>query len=312
MNFPSPLGKYERIQELPFDYSAQPTERLNQCNLSGATDLITITHVDRYGYPQCADLSLSSGLVFLNPVMTREAYSDFYQGTYRPLVSAYHNRLIDAQNIQDEQLDYAKALAQFLSPEFTAKPPQQLMDVGGSTGVVARHLVETYGCEATILDPAPDELAMATGTGMKSIPGFIEDVTLEDGAYDFIMICQTIDHLLDVDGALATLRNAMSDDGLFYVDIVDFRAAYLRNHRVEEAVKVDHPYYFTHETMMAYLRKHGFEVLRMNFLADHLHVGYLCRKGEPQADFLPSREWIDEFIREIRWIQNTKHLAPAK
>lgn len=302
--YPSPLSRPERIKNLGYDFAQQPKERIRRCNFSGATDFITITHVDRYGYPARADLCRTSGLVFLNPVMTQDAYTEFYKHTYRPLVSAFHNRLIDARTIQDEQRGYAAEVIEFVAPEFQGKPMRNLLDIGGSTGVVAAEFVKAFGCKATVVDPAPDELVFAGEMGMQAIPGFIENVNLENGAYDFVMICQSIDHLLDVDLAIKRMRDAMTDDGVFFIDIVDFRAAYLRNQRIEDAVKIDHPYYFTRQTIEAYLRKHGLRVERVNFAADHLHVGFLCRKCEPAKDFLPDTTWIEAFIDEIRQIQN--------
>lgn len=302
--YPSPLSRPERIQKLGYDFAAQPKERSVRCNLSGATDLITITHVDRYGYPARADLCRTSGLVFLNPVMTQAAYTEFYIHTYRPLVSAFHNRLIDAKTIQAEQRGYAAEVIEFVAPAFADKPMLHLLDIGGSTGVVAAEFIKAFGCKATVVDPAPDELACAGAMGMRAIPGFIENVDVGSGTYDFVMICQSIDHLLDVDLAIQRMRDAMTDDGVFFIDIVDFRAAYLRNQRIEDAIKIDHPYYFTRQTIEAYLRKHGLRVERMNFAADHLHVGFLCRKCEPVKDFLPDSRWIESFIDEIRQIQN--------
>jgi len=302
--YPSPLSRPERIQTLSYNFDAQAKQLISRCNLSGATDFITITQVDRYGYWVRADLCRSSGLVFLNPVMTQNAYTEFYQHTYRPLVSAFHNRQIDAKTIQDEQRTYAAEVIQFIAPAFEGRPMKHLLDIGGSTGVVAEEFIKAFGCKATVVDPAPDELVFAGEMGMRAIPGFIEDVDVGNGTYDFVMICQSIDHLLDVDLAIRRMRDAMTNDGVFFIDIVDFRAAYLRNQRVENAIKIDHPYYFTQQTIEAYLRKHGLRVERMNFAADHLHVGFLCSKCEPVADFLPSRQWIDSFIDEIRSIQN--------
>ncbi len=302
--YPSPLSRPERIQKLAYDFDAQPKKRISRCNLSGATDLITITHVDRYDYKTRADLCRTTGLVFLNPVMTQEAYTNFYIHTYRPLVSAFHNRLINPKSIQDEQRAYAAEVIQFVAPEFASRPMKQLLDIGGSTGVVAEEFIKAFGCKATVVDPAPDELTFAGEMGMRAIPGFIEDVDVGSGTYDFVMICQSIDHLLDVDLAIQRMRDAMTDDGVFFIDIVDFRAAYQRNQRIEDAIKIDHPYYFTRQTIEAYLRKHGLRVERMNFAADHLHVGFLCRKCEPVKDFLPDAAWIESFIDEIRQIQN--------
>src|SRR5687767_14679381 len=84
--------------------------RPDRCNLCGASAFTVLTHRDRYGFPVTASACDRCGLVFLDPVMTAAAYSRFYAGTYRPLVSAYHGRLIDAHTIQGEQWQYAADL----------------------------------------------------------------------------------------------------------------------------------------------------------------------------------------------------------
>jgi hypothetical protein len=88
-----------RIDALRYDYAAQPRDVLTSCNLCGETAFTVLTHRDRYGYPAEAHACRRCGLVFLNPRMTADAYGRFYDGVYRPLVSAFHGRLIDATTI---------------------------------------------------------------------------------------------------------------------------------------------------------------------------------------------------------------------
>ena len=297
-------ARQERIASLGYDYAAKPVRRAPRCNLCGGDCFVTLVHRDRYGYPVTADGCLRCGLVFLNPAMTADAYTEFYTGVYRPLVSAYHGRLIDAASIQDEQRDYASARADFIEPRMQGRSCKTLLDVGGSTGVVAHVMKERFDLQATVIDPAPFEIEVARAFGLKTVTGFVEDYDAGGVTYDFIVLCQTVDHLLDVSLSLSKIRSLLSEDGLFFVDIVDFRAAYRRNGSVEEAVKIDHPYYLTDETMRAYLARSGFDVLGIDYAVDHLHVGYLCAPGEQDPDSLPDSRWVDDQWREIRAIQN--------
>ena len=93
--------------------------------------------------------------------------------------------------------------------------------------------------------------------------------------------------------------------GVLFVDIVDFRAAYLRNWSVEEAVKIDHPYYLTESTMVAFLRETGFEVVRTDFAADHLHVSYVVQPTAP-VSVRPTAADVSALWREIRFVQNVR------
>ena len=294
----------ERIAALDYDYAAQPKQTLTSCNLCGAAEFVILTHRDRYGYPVEAHACRRCGLVFLNPRMTAEAYGRFYDGIYRPLVSAFHGRLIDARTIQAEQREYAIERAAFIRPFMRNFAGKTMLDIGGSTGVVAAHLAQEFGFQGTVIDPAPLEIDQARRSGLETITGLVEQYDFGKRRFDVVIICQTVDHLLDIAGTLARIRQLLSDKGLFFIDIVDFRAAYLRNWSVENAIKIDHPYYLTEPTMVAYLRSSGFEVLRGDYAGDHLHVSYMCRPGSADPDAMPSAAFPDELLREVRFVQN--------
>jgi SAM-dependent methyltransferase len=300
------LNRSQRIAALGFDYAAQPTESVTACNLCGATTFVVLNRHDRYGYPAQANACRRCGLVFLNPRMTAQAYGRFYDGIYRPLVSAYHGRLIDAQTIQDEQREYAADREQFARPFIESSRIATLLDIGGSTGVVASHFATAFGLDATLIDPAPLEIAQAKRLEIETITGLVEAHDFGARCFDLVLICQTVDHLLDIAGTLKKVREILTPRGLLFIDIVDFRAAYLRNWSIDEAIKIDHPFYLTEQTMPAYLQRAGFEVLRSDYAADHLHVSYICRGADPDGDALPDPAAVAEMFREIRFVQNTR------
>jgi cyclopropane fatty-acyl-phospholipid synthase-like methyltransferase len=299
----SAAGRRDRITAVGYDYAAQPKEAVTACNLCGAAAFVVLTHRDRYGFPAQARACRRCGLVFLNPRLTADAYARFYDGVYRPLVSAFHGRRIDAQTIQGEQREYAAASAAFLRP-FMAAGLNTLLDIGGSTGLVAAHVAREFGLEATIIDPAPLETAEAQRVGLETVTGLVEQYDFGVRRFDVVLICQTVDHLLDVAGTLRRVRQLITDRGCLFVDIVDFRSAYLRSWSVEDAIKVDHPYYLTESTITAYLRRAGFDVLGSEYAADHLHVGYVCRPGEPDPKAVPPQDEVAALLREIRFVQN--------
>jgi hypothetical protein len=158
--------------------------------------------------------------------------------------------------------------------------------------------------QATVIDPAPLEIEVARNLGLRTLTGFVEQCNPDEQQYDLITLCQTVDHLLDVSLSLQKIRALLSEGGLFFIDIVDFRAAYRRNGSIEEATKIDHPYYLTEQTTLAYLRRFGFEVLAVDYAADHLHVGYVCAPALADPNALPSEKDVSRQWHEIRSIQN--------
>jgi len=297
--------RQERIESIQFDYSSMSKSPICACNLCGANRWITIAHRDRYGFPVKATTCSRCGLTMLNPKMTAESYTEFYMHHYRPLVSAYHGRVINAQTIQAEQVTYAHKFIEFIAP-YLGNEHRNLLDVGGSTGVISLEFKKAFGLEVTVIDPAPDETAESKALGIESITGFIEDYEPGDKKFDVIAMFQTIDHLMDVKKTLQKLRLLLSEHGLLIVDIVDFRAAYLRNSSIEEAIKIDHVYSLTEETMEAYLIQNGFLWVRKEYSDDHLHVAYICIATESNVAAITSSNWVSEHLKEIRAVQNSR------
>ncbi len=293
-----------RIAALGYDYAAQPCADVAACNLCGGEAFVGLTHRDRYGYPASAQACGRCGLVCLSPRMTAGAYDAFYQGVYRPLVSAFHGRLIDARTIQQEQREYAAERAGLLRPFLAGGDRRTMLDIGGSTGVVAAHFASAFGLQGTLIDPAPAEVDEARQLGLETITGLVEQHDFGARTFDVVIICQTVDHLLDIAGTLARVRRLLDRDGILFIDIVDFRAAYLRQASVEAAIKIDHPYYLTEDTMLAYLGRAGFEVRRTDYAADHLHVSYVCRPTAPAPGALPGPDVVRALLREVRAVQN--------
>lgn len=292
-----------------FDYASQPKERVTACNLCGSSVFVTVAHRDRYGFPVTVDACRACGLVFLNPRMTREGYAKFYDGPYRELVSAYHGRDINAQTIQPEQRRYAEALARWIKPHMSVTGGQML-DIGGSTGVVAKALSDALGVFPTIVDPARQELEraplLADGRPMLRYCMPAEEFECSKGQFNLVTICQTIDHCADIQRVMTiahvALGGASNDDrptGLLFVDIVDFRAV-MAAKGVNGAIKLDHPYYLTDETIRGYFYRCGFEVVAMNYAPDGIHIGYLCKPLGLGLDHIPPMCNGQGALREIR------------
>lgn len=300
----SEAARARRIAALDYDYAAQEKADLACCNLCGWDRWTILTHRDRYGFPAQAVCCDRCGLTQLNPRMTAAAYSEFYRSVYRPLVSAYHGRRIDARSIQQEQQTYAEEMELLVAPFIRSGKTRTFLDVGGSTGVVAAHFARRFDFRCTIIDPAPDEVAEARALGIESIEGLVENFEPGGRTFDAIGLFQTIDHLLDVMGTLLKIREILADDGLFIVDIVDFRAACIARGSVEAATKIDHPYSLVEETAETYLARAGFEPLRRAYSADHHLVAWVCRPCAARPDALPAAEFAAAQRRELRFIQN--------
>ena len=269
-----------RIASVGYDYEGREHEPVEACNLCGSSEHVELARRDRYGYPASLRLCTRCGLGYLSPRLTPVEYGAFYESVYRPLVSAYHGRRIDAETVQAEQRDYGAELVGFLRETLPASPAS-VLDVGGSTGVVAAAVRDAFGAAATVLDPAPDELAVAAAAGMETIAGFAEELDPVGRTWELVLLCQTIDHLLDVRGTLAGLRRVTADAGHAFVDVLDLMIAARKQGSVEGAAKIDHPYYLTRETARAFFLLAGFEPVAERLSADG-HWGFALAPAAPR------------------------------
>ncbi len=269
----------KRIAALRYDYSAQAKDRLSECNLCGAcAHSAKVARRDRYGYPANFVVCTRCGLGYLSPRLSAPGYAHFYSRVYRPLVSAYHGRRIDAETVQLEQHAYAQDLAAFLAP-LLGSSPRTILDVGGSTGVVAGVLAARWGARATVIDPAREELAVAQAAGMEIVAGLAEDFDPGRRSWDLVLLCQTIDHLLDVRGTLAALRRMTAGGGHAFVDILDVDFVLRRTGSIERTVKIDHPYYLSRSTAAAFFALAGYTITAER-LSEDGHRGFVLVPDE--------------------------------
>ncbi|MGI8902288.1 MAG: class I SAM-dependent methyltransferase [Solirubrobacteraceae bacterium] len=289
-----------RIAALAYDYAAQPKEQAGMCNLCGARGecVIQVAERDRYGYPAILVACARCGLGWLSPRMTADAYVAFYAGVYRPLVSAFHGRRIDAETVQAQQRDYAVELADFLLPRLP-RGGGTILDVGGSTGAVAGALVARIGGRATVLDPAPEELAVARTAGMETIAGLAEELDPRGRTWDLVLLCQTIDHLLDVRATLAALHRVTAAGGRAFIDILDVDLMLAIEGDIERVVKVDHPYYLARPTATAMFALTGYTILAERVSGDG-HRGFLLAPGPPiEPDWRVLKQSAGAFLGRV-------------
>lgn len=243
-----------------FDYEAAPKEDGGEtCTACADPRLICAAFdVDRYGYSVCRRACSSCGHVWLAERMTPAAYADFYaSGAYRRLVSAFHGREINGEALIKEQVVYAQRLER----AFQVPMGATVLDVGGGNGTVSKWLsCAKSQANPTILDPSGEP-----APGCEVIHGMAEDLPA-GRTWDLILLCQTIDHLLDPAAVLTKLRAALAPGGVMWVDALDYD--------ITRELKIDHPHNFTAKSLGRILDRTGWQTLSCSRW--NRHVGFVC------------------------------------
>lgn len=253
-----------------FDREAWPLEAV-PCNLCGGTDVSVVTEQDRYGWPtrivQCATCALR----FISPRFSRDGYAAFYADGYRPLLAQLRGRPYGPGELEADQRMYAAELVARVIEQIPLFP--RLVDLGGSTGIVSRRFVASYGGYATVVEPCLDELQRATDC--IQVHASAETVDFEPNTFDLVLCCRTVDHLLDPVGVLRRARSWVSPTGRLIVDAMD-----VDQWDPRWRYKVDHPYAFTADTLRAVVAAAGWTIVHTWTRRKGQYVGFLCAPQE--------------------------------
>ena len=294
-----------RLVKLGFDPTALPHEYKLACDLCGQQVLRTIAHTDRYGFAGTYQMCESCGLVFQNPRPTAEGYAEFYAKWYRPLVAALMGRRPEQEALQASHEAYAAKLMRFLKLHLAGSPIRSSVDLGGSTGCVARALQDTVGGRCLVVDPSPAELAEARKQGLDCEQALAEQWNPNGRRFDLALICRSVDHLLSISGVLTKIASCLRPGGYLFVDPVDFETCARTMIEYRRLLKMDHVYYLSDETMRLYLKAAGFDLVATDFGDGTYYISFLARyTGNVQkpACFTPYARKTGQMLRD-RFVQ---------
>jgi SAM-dependent methyltransferase len=278
-------------------------EHVVSCSVCSSQRHSLVCVTDRYGLPLRMALCLDCGLFYLVDRFSAAGYSDFYSsGAYRTVSSQFNGVTHAIHDVQANQLAYARNLVRLLAGFVPPRREGKLLDVGGSTGIVARELAKEFGMRGTVLDPATEEVAAARAAGLDAVVGSLEDWNTGD-KFDLIVLCRSIEHLFDLRRSLARIRSLLTPQGLFYCDIADFMEMCRLSGPPETFTKVDHCYWLTQSTALQIFRALGFELVSMNIAFGAAQVGFLLRACEPSVEALAAQSQTLAQAEEIQRIE---------
>jgi SAM-dependent methyltransferase len=270
------------------------------CNLCGSSGAAVLSMVDRYGHPGRAAMCLRCGLIYNVDRFTPQGYGDFYgSGAYRRLISAFKGVEQTIDRVHAAQVQYASRLIRTFEGFIPRKLNGRLLDVGGSTGLVAQQFQQSFGHRPTVIEPAADEVAKARALGLEAIAGSVE-TWQTDEQFDVVLLCRTVEHLYDLKLSLQKIRALLKPDGLFFCDLAEFLEIVRREGPPEATTKIDHVFWLTQETALPIFRMLGFELAAMQLTLPPDQVGFLLRATDPQPLQPVSPAWIHETLRFFR------------
>jgi len=276
-----------------------PAEYVSHCSVCGSGERAVIANQDRYGCPIRTALCHSCGLIYSIDRLTQAGFSKFYaSGVYRRLIDSFKGSDSTVRNLQASQVFYAKRLSHTLAAMVDGNG-KSVLDVGGSTGIVALEFARRFGFHPVVIDPSPEEVEGARQVGVEAYVGTAEDFETDE-KFDLVLLCRTVEHVFDLGATLRQLRRWVKDDGFVYADFSDYMEVCRREGPPEATAKIDHCYWLMQETAVNILKSAGFEVAMTNITMSAEQVGFLLRPAQPAPLESVPADQLNAWLRSFR------------
>ena len=155
------------------------------------------------------------------------------------------------------------------------------LDVGANRGSFVLRLHE-IAPQANILAVEPDGHIVSDYVdipGIELVVDRIENVSLPDEQFDLVYCSHTLEHLKSPRQSLVQIRQAMTYDGLLYLEVPNLNFI-ARKDIVEEWFIDKHLYHFSPEALRNYLRWAGFHVVRETLTQDEENITFIASKSD--------------------------------
>ncbi len=291
-----------RCQPIVERLTSAPRAAVSECNACGSRQRILLAARDRYGVSVRTALCPECGLVYLAEPLTPEGYADLYaSGSYREVTGRFSRRRRSLQQIRVGQMGYAERVFHLLEPFLTPVQGTRLLDIGASTGLIADLFRQRLGFGPVLLDPAANEIHQPETRGMQLVASSFEDWEAE-GRFELILLCRTVEHLLDLRHSMQKIHELLTPDGIFFCDVADFFEICRLEGPAEVVSRIDHCFWLTQETARVLFRRVGFETIAIDATPPFDQVRFVLRRAaaDPAAQLPPG--WIDARVRQLREI----------
>jgi 2-polyprenyl-3-methyl-5-hydroxy-6-metoxy-1,4-benzoquinol methylase len=231
------------------------------CALCGAQNDEALYHKFNLTIVRCRRCSF----VYTNPRLPQKdlwtRYSeDYFWDEYLPTQGIGRDGSVDLDAFARHHAPLVHLVSMY------APPPGRLLEVGAAAGLFLKS-AERAGWRVTGIEPMAAAAAFARDRLQLDVrDALIEEAAFDAGAFDAIVMFETIEHLLDPMAAMRAACRALGRGGTLVLTTPNFDALSRRVLGRQWAVlsPAEHLHYFTESTMNTLLRRAGFASVRFH------------------------------------------------
>lgn len=237
------------------------------CNLCARDDFSVLADRDARGLAVRTVLCRVCGLIAINPRPTKAWYERYY-AVSGGLRREYKYAGRDPGKVTGDAFEAARRHGRALAERFsTVIRPGLTIDVGSAEGGLLAGFREVIAIEPVGIEPTVERAAFAGARGIKTYPALVENISRvapELRAAATIICTKSLNHFLDPAYFFRWAHGTLAPDGRILLEVKNFRHQARMSGRIESAIQIDHPFMFVPETISAFVRAAGFELLTLD------------------------------------------------
>ena len=257
----------------------------------GSEEEEVLTEHERYGIPARIVLCKECALIRINPRMTKEAYTIFYNDHYRTLngpklltpnitsdleaeMGMYNNQVAKGENIIKLMLEQA------------IPAPKTVLDIGCHVGGMVKPFEKRFGSEIWGVEIDKKSAEAATDNGL-AVVSSVDDLVQMGKKFDFIIMQDVIEHFTDLN-ELRKVRELMTPESHLFI----YTPGLFRRN-IHGNLQIAHVYYFCANNLHWALAELGFHV---TFIDEECYA--FCQRAEGRTiNNQKPTDWV-EYVRD--------------
>jgi hypothetical protein len=259
----TPVQKAVRDQIVENDHPGD-YEQSALCLCGAAGDDVPIADVDRHGLPARQVLCRACGLMRLSPRWREQRYRRFYESEYRQLYDPVLGSKEEfARNVAHGTARQIAAWVIAVHSRHRAPGPAVVVEVGAGAGWNLANLPPNWERIGYDVDRSYLEIGSRL-FGISTKWGYLDEALADIGRADLVLLSHVVEHLLDPEEALRTVRSAMSEEALLLIEVPGIFRIHRSRLDVMAYMQNAHVYTFCAGTLRASCARVGFKILELD------------------------------------------------
>ncbi|MBO6560159.1 MAG: class I SAM-dependent methyltransferase [Nisaea sp.] len=239
-----------------------------RCPICDAPDIAHFVQAFGFDMDRCGDC----GLIFCNPYPTATQLDLYYNSEMKDFENEFFRETFEARAMLfSKRVELIRAL----------KPSGRLLDIGSAIGIFVESLRRAqapYEITACDLNAAACEQLAQTYGDIEILNCDAKDLD-QHNAYDVVTMWDTLEHIVDLDELLATVRRLLRPDGIFAFSTpnTDSFEWLVAGNRHVQILPPGHVNLLNTKNIVRLLEKNGFGVRDQMTLNPSLDISYVLK-----------------------------------